>query len=368
MRSLLLMIVVSILDLLFSNVHAQKKWNFEQLEYSRIYAVGDMHLDQIKLRKREKFHHVYTDSSASYEYQLIYYLVKERNARYIFIELPVNFQLYIDLFFESGEYGELLKCFSPKDRHILKKLDYLRLIKGQFPELKVLCAEAGAVDQNLFYSTNLFYQICNQVLGHDTARLVIEWNTQLFLELYESYDRQVDSIFTVHNDFVLHDLLKKSVKNRFLGSPRPEQNLVELSNDWLKYLRGSPNANKYFGQKDKIIELIEWYLAGAENGSKILEKQRDSLITKFVSLKIEEDSSAAILLFGNVHVSPAWSFSSNIYHRFEKLNWQPVVVELCYPNYPYYFHPKGLKRKIQEHPSANGIIRFHGRWWGMKVD
>lgn len=358
-------ILVSVLSL--SKVLGQNQWNFEQLESTRIYAIGDMHLDQIKLRSRENFHNALVDSGSSYEYQLLSYLVKERNARYIFIELPVNFQLYIDLYFESGEYGELLKCFSRTDRQILKKLDYLRLIRSQFPDLKVLCSEAGVVDQNLFYSTNLFYQISSQVFKVDTVSLVVEWNAELFTALYEHYNAQIDSLFALNNDVLLHSLMKKLIRTRFVGSSRPEEDLLDLSKDWLNYLRYDPDANKYFTNNKHIVEIIEWYMIGAQYGRRNLEKHRDSLITKYVTLKIENDSAAAVLLFGGIHVSPAWSHSKNVYHTFEKQGWKPVAIEMCYKNYPYYFHPKDWKRRVRTHKSANEIIKFQQRSWGLKV-
>ncbi len=359
---------IFLLTILFVRVQAQEFDEFKGLEFSKLYGIGDLHLDQVKSKRRQGGYRRLVDSSAYQEYQLMRFLISEREVSQIFIELPVNYQLYLDRFFASGDLGELKLSFPDNGGHAQLKLSYLRKLKDEFPKLEVYCSESGDMNPSLYYLNNLFFEVSNQIFGNDTARLDIFMDSELAYFLQNQYERQLGPVYEVTNNGVLDGLLYELIEIRFSTTIPDRKRVLNLSRDWLEYLKSDSSAAIYFNNSDHLQELIFWFLKGASLKDRQYQKKRDEHISDFINLKSNDPRKSAILLFGNSHLSPSWRQSKNLFSIFNEKGVQPVIIEIYYAAYPYSFISPSKVNQALSDASSKSFVKLDERNWILYLD
>lgn len=303
------------------------------------------------------------DSSAYQEYLLMRFLISERNAGQIFLELPVNYQLYLNKFLASGDLGVLKRNFPDSCGHAQLKLHYIKKLKEEFPGLELYCSESGKINASLYFLNTLFFEVSNQIFGHDTARIDINMDVELNFFLKSQYEQQLDSIFMVYKDEVLDRLIFELINMRFTPNIPRKKQILKLSRDWLDYLESDSSSMKYFKNPDHLKELVLWFIKGVSLNERRYKKNRDAHIAEFIELKAANVEKSAILLFGNAHLSPSWLLSKNLNAILKERGKSPVIIELYYERYPYYFVESSQVKQVVSAANGRSFLKLYERNW-----
>lgn len=346
-------------------VFAQYKKSAENLSYSKFYGIGDLHLDYAKGNQKGADFQKTIDSSSYYEYELIRFLILNRDVKVILIELPLYFQPQVDAFLKKGTLETFEFIFSQDRLHILAKFNYLYKLKQEFPSISILCSDIGSYNSVQHYYNSLFCEIMGQIIGDKNVPLSMDLTVTQKIEFITAYESKIDSFCELNNGVVLHELLFELLELRFWNSLGQNKTTRDLNHNLIQYLENDTLSNKLFSDKDKIIQMIKCFIIGGYLKDRKRDKIRDFHIEQYARKQQEKSNSSVVLLYGLAHIRFIDSKIPNVTQLLELGGNEPIVVQIYYPKYAKFYNKQFNELYLESLNKSEKLVKVSENEWGL---